>query len=277
MRGIGTIALALVVASTGMVVVTGAGDDSGSEAREPAGGDALALGIVAIDARIGDERVYSSGTVVDPRAGLVVTSAHTVWGATSLRLTTGLGILHGRVVARAPCADLAVIEIQPRIPGLVAPAAASHVPRATELLSAVGRREDALLTIPVRAAGAAVGARIEAGMPRLDRVIRLDSAVVEGSSGGALLDPRGRFVGMTVATTRGGALAVPWATVQARLRELRVDERRIYVGWREHYRCAPRLHAYARREHPGYDPIHARINAPVPATRLPGTEELDRE
>ena len=50
----------------------------------------------------------------------MVTSAHTVWGATSLRLTTGLGVLHGRLVARAPCAGLAVIEIQPRIPGLVA-------------------------------------------------------------------------------------------------------------------------------------------------------------
>lgn len=55
-----------------------------------------------------------------------------------------------------------------------------------------------------------------------------------------------------------------------------MDDRRIYVGWRSYYRCAPQLHAYARRKHSGYDPKDAVINAPVPATRLPGTEQLDR-
>jgi hypothetical protein len=34
---------------------------------------------------------------------------------------------------------------------------------------------------------------------------------------------------------------------------------------------------YALHEHPGYQPIDARINAPVPATRLPGTERLDAQ
>ena len=204
------IAMALVLGTSALLLVAGTGDDKVSAADDPATDDKLQLGVVAIDARIGDERVESSGTVVDPRAGLVVTSAHTVWGATSLRLNTGLGILHGRVVARAPCADLAVIEIQPRLPGLVAPKPAGHTPQATELLSAVGRRADALLTIPVRAAGTATDVRIEPGLPPLDRAIRLDAAVVPASSGGALVDGRGQVLGMTLATTRGDAIAVPW-------------------------------------------------------------------
>ena len=187
------ITLALVLGTSALLLVAGTGDDKVSAADDPATDDKLQLGVVAIDARIGDERVESSGTVVDPRAGLVVTSAHTVWGATSLRLNTGLGILHGRVVARAPCADLAVIEIQPRLPGLVAPKPAGYTPRATELLSAVGRRADALLTIPIRAAGTATEA-IEPGLPRLDGAIRLDAAVVPASSGGALVDGRGEVV-----------------------------------------------------------------------------------
>ena len=269
------IALALILGTSALLLVAGTGDDTVSAADDPATYDKLQLGVVAIDARIGDERVESSGTVVDARAGLVVTSAHTVWGATSLRLNTGLGILHGRVVARAPCADLAVIEIQPRLPGLVAPKPAGYTPHGTELLSAVGRRADALLTIPVRAVGTATEA-IEPGLPPLDRAIRLDAAVVPASSGGALVDGRGEVVAMTMATTRGPALAVPWSTIQARLRELRVDDRRIYVGWRSYYRCAPELHAHARRQHAGYDRKDAVINAPVPATRLPGTEQLDR-
>jgi S1-C subfamily serine protease len=278
----GVVAIALALAACGLLVVPGAG---GRTLVAGSFSDRLNLGVVAIDARIGDERVHSSGTVVDPRAGLVVTSAHTVWGATSLRLTTGIGVLHGRVVARAPCAGIAVVEIQPRVPGLVALAPATDgSPPAAELLSAVGRRETAsdvgpetLVTIPTHAAGTTERARFERALPPLDRAIRLDGAVVPESSGGALVNADGDLVGMAMATTAGGALAVPWSAVRARLDELTVDERRIFVGWRSYYRCAPRLHAYARREHGGYRPIDARINAPVPATRLPGTEQLDAQ
>jgi S1-C subfamily serine protease len=257
-----------VMTAVGILVASGDGSDAASApARQP-----LELGVVAVDARIGDQRVRSSGAVVDARAGLVVTSAHTIWGATSLRLTTGLGVLHGRLVARAPCAGLAVIEIQPRIPGLVAlPVAKTDA----GLLTAVGRRDDALVTIPLRAAGAPGSARFEDGLPPLASAIHLDAGVVPESSGGPLVNANGELVGMAMATTAGGALATPWATVQERLAELEVDERRIYVGWREHYRCAPALHAYARREHPGYRPDDAVINVRVPATRLPGTEGLD--
>jgi S1-C subfamily serine protease len=254
-------------------LLSGTDGTSGSAAPESSRQN-LDLGVVAVDARIGDRRVRSSGTVVDARAGLVATSAHTVWGATSLRLTTGLGVLHGRLVARAPCAGLALIEIQPRIPGLVAlPAAATDA----GLLTAVGRRDGALVTIPLRAAGSPASARFEEGLPPLASAIRLDASVVPESSGGPIVNDKGELVGMAMATTSGGALAIPWATVQQRLGELQVDERRIYVGWRDYYRCAPALHAYAKREHAGYEPGDAVINAPVPATRLPGTQELDAQ
>jgi S1-C subfamily serine protease len=283
-RLVGVIVLAMAAAIS-VLVITGGGQDAVSAAPEPSAGEELNLGVVAIDARIGDERVHSSGTVVDPRAGLVVTSAHTVWGATSLRVATGLGILHGRVVARAPCAGLAVIEIQPRVPGLLAlEPAGGGPPPPSELLSAIGRRAsgsdvgaDSLATIPTHTAGTAIAGRVGAGLPPLPGSIRLDSALVPESSGGPVLDASGELAGMAVPTTTGTALALPWSTVEARLGELEVDERRIYVGWRSHYRCAPALHAYARREHPGYQPIDAVINAPVPATRLPGTEQLDRQ
>jgi S1-C subfamily serine protease len=273
----------MVLAAAALLI--GTGDEGTAVSAAPEQSSRLNLGVVAIDARIGDRRVRSSGAIVDGRAGLVVTSAHTVWGATSLRLTTGLGVLHGRLVARAPCAGLAVIEIQPRIPGLVAlPAAVGGTPAGSELLSAVGRREGGvgrLLTIPLRTTGTAARATFENGLPPLTGAIRLDGAVVPESSGGPLVNADGELVGMAMATTAGsgeqGALAIPWATVQKRLGELEVDKRRIYVGWRSYYRCARALHAYARREHPGYRPIDAVINAPVPATRLSGTQTLDSQ
>jgi S1-C subfamily serine protease len=287
MRGAAATAVAVLMAACVLLVLTGAGgDDAASPAREPTLRERLNLGVVAVDAQIGDERVRSSGTVVDARAGLVVTSAHAVWGATSLRLTTGLGVLHGRVVARAPCAGLAVIEIQPRVPGLVALTPATGEAPAEALLSAVGRRAtraddgaDGLVTIPLRAAGPATQAHYDPGLPPLEQAIRLDGAVVPEASGGPLVDADGALLGIAMATSAGdeGALVVPWATVQAKLDELSVDERRIFVGWRSYYGCAPQLHAYARREHPAYRAIDARINAPVPATRLPGTEQLDEQ
>jgi hypothetical protein len=215
--------------------------------------DRLELGLVAIEAQIGRDLVTSSGTVIDADSGLVLTAAHSIWGATSLRLSTGVGVLHGRIVARAPCSDIALIETQPRIPGLTALTdSAGDAPRGATL-TAVAR---------VRGDGA-------------DGFTR--SAVVPGAElvpGSVVLDSRDRVVGLVARWDP--ATVVPWSTVRTRLDELQPGARRVYVGWREQYRCAGDLRAYARAEHPGFRLRDARLNAPLPATRLPGTEGLDR-
>ena len=94
------------------------------------------------------------------------------------------------------------------------------------------------------------------------------------------MDDQGRLVAVAMATeagaTRAEALALPWAQVKTLLDQLQPGPRSVYVGWREQYRCAPRLHAYAVAEYPGYRKQDAVINAPVPATRLPGTQALDQ-
>jgi hypothetical protein len=59
------IALALAAAAFGLLVVAGAGGDTPATGSDPLR-DRLNLGVIAIDARIGDERVHSSGTVVTP-------------------------------------------------------------------------------------------------------------------------------------------------------------------------------------------------------------------
>jgi S1-C subfamily serine protease len=287
-RQVGVIVLAMALAISGFLVLVGwPGGGASSAAQSSSLRDRLNLGVVAVDARIGSDRVRSSGVVIDSRAGIVLTSAYTVWGATSLRLTTGLGILYGRPVARAPCAGIALVEIQPRIPGLQALAPREGgAPPASELLSAVGRRgahpdvgSNSLLTIPIRSTGTVPEATYQPGLPPLARPLRLDAAVVPESSGGPVVDADGRLVGIAMPTSGGDerGLVVPWSEIKARLDELTLDKHRIYVGWRDQYRCAPQLHAYAEREHPGYKAIDARINAPVPATRLPGTEQLNSQ
>jgi hypothetical protein len=68
---------------------------------------------------------------------------------------------------------------------------------------------------------------------------------------------------------------MPWSEVRKRLDQLKPRPRQVYVGWRDQYRCVSKQNAFARAGHPGFRAVDARLNAPVPATRLPGTESLD--
>ena len=215
--------------------------------------DRLELGLVAIEAQIGDDVVRSSGTVVDAGDGLILTAAHSIWGAKALRLSTGVGVLHGRIVARAPCSDVALIETQPRIPGIAA--------------------------LPDRAGTAVPGGALTA-VARVSGSSgdRFASSAVTGGArlvpGSTVFDGRGRVVGIVAHWSP--ASVVPWTTVRTRLSELQPGADRVYVGWREQYRCAGRLRAYVIARHAGFRLRDARLNAPLPATRLPGTETLDR-
>jgi hypothetical protein len=198
-------------------------------------GDKLDLAVVGVDARIGGDNVRGAGVVIDADAGLVLTSARSVWGATSLRLTTGVGELYGRIVARAPCTGIALVEAQPRIPGLVA------------LEGGTGSSG----TPFARGAGGELMHLKRSGAPVVDSNDRI-TGIVDGTD------------------------VVPWSEIDERLGELQPDERRIYVGWRDEYACAPKLHALTKQAHPRFREIDAVLNAPLPASRVPGTEELDR-
>jgi hypothetical protein len=189
--------------------------------------DRLSFALVGIEAQIGGDPVRSAGVVIDADDGLVLTTAHSLWGATTLRLSTGVGVLHGRIVARAPCADLAIVETEPRIPGLVA------------------------LTGTATPTGNVAPARNASGSP--------------------LIDDSGHIVGIR---TRGSMTR--WPAVKRLLDRLQPDKQRVYVGWADQYRCARQLHTYEHARHPHYREIDARLNAPVPATRLPGTQGLDK-
>jgi S1-C subfamily serine protease len=260
-------------------VVACGGSDAASAPRV----DRVGLGVVAVDARIGGDAVHSSGIVVDGESGLVLTAAHGVWGARSLKLTTALGVLHGRIVARAPCDDLALVETQPRVPGLAAlPAVADARVAVGASLRSVGRRRldpaSAALasgSIPARVAGPAAGAVVDARLPQQESAIPLDAALVPEVTGGPVLDDASRVVGMALARADRPGVVVPWSHIRALLDRLSPGPREMYVGWRDQYRCVGAQNAYARALRPEFRPGDAVLNAPVPATRLPGTEHLD--
>jgi S1-C subfamily serine protease len=240
--------------------------------------------VVGVESRIGGDRVLGSGFVIDGQRGLVLTAAHTVWGARSLKLATGLGVLHGRIVARAPCDDLAVLEVYPRIPGLAPLPAAPPGSASSQLLRSLGRRHTspgaesaALASIPVRTTAKAPIS--SGGIPLPTTGIPLDSPLVPEISGGPVVDEAGRLVGMAQAMNAprldGPAVTVPWADIRLRLAQLQPGTRTVYVGWAQQYRCVGDQDAYAREMHPAYRLSDARFNVPVAPTRLPGTEGMD--
>jgi hypothetical protein len=248
-------ALALLCTGT-LGYATSVGD--AQQTRAP---DRVGLGVVAVEAKVGGDSVHASGTVIDAANGLVLTSVRAVWGATSLKLSTGLGILHGRIVARAACDGFAVVETQPRVPGLVSLAdRTGTTPPTGALVTAYGRRltrpGGGILTLPARIAGAP---------------LTLDAQLVAEAAGGPILDAQGRLIG--IATPTGNT--IPWPAVKRRLDELRPGPRRVFAGWRDQYRCAGRLTRATRQAHPAFKPQDARLVVEIPATRIPGAEEVD--
>jgi hypothetical protein len=240
----------------------------------------LELAVVALAARIGRDRVRSTGVVLDARRGLVATTAHSLWGATSLKIATGLAVLHGRIVARNPCDDIALVETQPRLPGLAHLSPGARRPALPERRVVALRRQGlaprgTIAAVRVGVGASRASARIDPRLPASPDELPLEGRLESGDSGAPLVDGRRRLVGL-VRTGPAGAAALPWGSVRARLDELEPGRRAIFTGWRHHYRCAPRLHGYASAEHPGFRRVDARLDAPVPATRLPGTERLNR-
>jgi S1-C subfamily serine protease len=265
------------------------GEDEPTPREAPQAGGRAAGGVeervarstVALTAQIGQDVVTSSGVVLDAERGLVLTTAHTVWGARSLKIGTELGTLHGRLVARAACDGLALVETHPRLPGLVplrlAPAAATAAEglRAFGWRFAVGRPQS-LESQAVTAARPVRDASVDPDLPRLEEALALPSPVDAGASGGPLVDREGRLVGLLQPEAAGRrGLALPVARIRERLGELRPGPRRVYVGWEEQYACGERLTAFAARRHPGFTAADAALNAPVPASRLPGVGDVE--
>lgn len=271
-----------------LVAIAGCGGHDDPEPRRaaaaaPSPAERLDLGVVSVSARIGGDLVRSAGAVYDAERGLVLTTAHSVWGARSLKIGTGIAVLHGRIVARDACDDLALLETQPRLPGLVAvrPSADGTLPAGRPIV-AVRRRAGLpgsgpeLTTQRVVVTERAAGPLLPGVRPH--GAVAVARTLPPEATGSPLIGSDGRLAALAqvVETGTGTArAALPWETIAARLQELRPGDRAQYVGWRRHHRCAAALHRHAAARHPGFRVSDARLNVPVPATRLPGTQEVD--
>ena len=189
--------------------------------------EAAAKSVVAIHAR---RRIPSSGIVW--REGVIVSASHTVRrdGEVVVTLPTGESTT-ATIAGRDPATDLVALKV-PGAKSHVATKADTESGRVGSLVLAVGR--------PGRGATASFGVISAVGEgwrtwqgARIDQVLRLDLAIQDGFSGGALVNSLGGVIGVNnSALARGAALALPTAAVDRVLDELleHGHVRRAFVG-----------------------------------------------
>lgn len=178
-----------------------------------------------------------SGVVLTPD-GFILTSAHVVAPPASggrARFTDGRE-LRFTVTGRDPMSDLAIVRAEA---GDLTPAELGDADqlRVGQLVVAIGNPhglEGSITAGVVSALGRALPARTRRGVRIIDNVIQTDAALNPGNSGGALVDGRGRVVGVNTALAGIGlGLAVPVNTTTRRIVGALISEgrvRRAYLG-----------------------------------------------
>jgi S1-C subfamily serine protease len=182
--------------------------------------------LVAIHAR---RRIPASGLLWRP--DVVVTNHHVIQREEGITVTLADGTTLGATLAgRDPATDIAVLRLERPVD--LPPIAPANDAQVGQLVLALG--------MPGAAVTAALGVISAAGGEwrtwsggRIDRFLRLDVAVYDGFSGGALANARGEVIGMNSSgLSRGAAMAIPMATVQ-RVAELLLRSghvKRGYIG-----------------------------------------------
>ena len=170
--------------------------------------------VVAIHAR---PRIPASG--IYWRDGVVVAASHTIRKEQDIAITLADGTrAQAQLVGRDGGTDIAVLRFDSAPPAkalTLADRAADDALRVGSLVLAVGRPGDGGVTASLGVIST-VGERWRTWSGgEIDRFVRLDLAVYDGFSGGALVDAEGSVLGVNCsALARGTPLTIPNATVE---------------------------------------------------------------
>jgi serine protease Do len=176
-----------------------------------------------------------SGVVITPD-GFLLTSAHVVAGSGArvhASFTDGSDV-QATVIGADPLSDLAVLRAQP------APLAPAELGDAAELrvgqlVVAIGNPHGYAGSVTagvVSALGRSLPARAGGATRIIDDVIQTDAALNPGNSGGALVDGRGRVVGINTAVAGVGlGLAVPINSTTRRIVATLMRDGRVRRAW----------------------------------------------
>jgi Do/DeqQ family serine protease len=160
-----------------------------------------------------ESQSLGSGVIIDP-AGVILTNAHVVEGATDIRIATSDGReFPVDMVLDDARSDLAVLRVrdagQARFPALAF--ADSDALEVGDLVLAIGNPFGVGQTVTSGIVSALARTGVESA--NYEFFIQTDAAINPGNSGGALVDLSGRLVGINTAifTRSGGSIGIGFA------------------------------------------------------------------
>jgi serine protease Do len=180
------------------------------------------------------ERSLGSGFVVDA-AGHILTNAHVIDGATSVRVAfSDQTERDAEIIGVDAATDIAVIRVEP-FDGLAPlPLGDSDASRVGDWTIAVGNPFGLTSTVTA----GIVSARSRRDVPLAGRIryvdfLQTDASINPGNSGGPLIDMSGHVIGINTAINREGqgiAFAIPINMVREVLPQL-IEQGRVQRGW----------------------------------------------
>ena len=174
-----------------------------------------------------------SGMIIDGARGYVLTNAHVVKGATSIKVTLkDKRTVDGKVIGADPQSDLAVVKISannlPRV-------SLSHerAPEVGSWVVAIGNPFGFENTVTVGVVSATERNIAPQGGPALERLIQTDAAITPGNSGGPLVNLKGEVVGINTAilsVAQGIGFAISSEHANTIAQQL-IDEGKVVRPW----------------------------------------------
>ena len=160
----------------------------------------------------GARRVNGMGTgvAIDPR-GYILTNHHVIDGVKEIQVTLADGNRYvGKLIARDPETDLAIIKIAPPSPMPVIPIGRSDDLLPGETVIAVGNAYGYEHTV-TRGIISALHRAVQVSEAQYyEDLIQTDASINPGNSGGPLLNEQGEMIGINVAV-RAGAQGIGFA------------------------------------------------------------------
>jgi S1-C subfamily serine protease len=209
--------------------------------------------VVYVKARYRNHTTEGTGFVYDAGKGLILTSDHAVEAAPAITVVDRSGdVLHGQVLARAQCHDMAVVRLHPVPADLqqVSFASANTVNQGdsvTALAYTLHSSADPpqLVSTSGTVAATGIALKLHKMLPVMAPLIAHQAPLNERGSGSPLLNVQRKVVGInTLVGEKHGADAVEGLNyalasdyISQRLGQLHPGEGRSYTGWRDEHRC----------------------------------------
>lgn len=181
------------------------------------------------------QRSLGSGVIVDP-TGLVVTNHHVIEGMTEVKIALAdRREFEADIVLRDPRTDLAVLRLKGSPKVHAVEFGESEALEVGDLVLAIGNPFGVGQTVTQGIVSAL--ARTQVGVTDYQFFIQTDAAINPGNSGGALVDSRGRLVGINTAIfsrsggSHGIGFAIPSSMVRAVVASARDGARTVRRPW----------------------------------------------